>query len=867
MTFFSRLLSGFFICIFTLGAKRSTIFVLLPFVFMTFPLRTLSLLLQTVLGGLAGLSNEEAARRLQLHGSNVIRAHTVGSLRILRRQMRSPFLYVLVAAAVVSFALQEWADGVVVLAFVGINTVLAFVQEYRSEKSIQALQKFVVPTARVIRGGMLKTIPSAEVVVGDMVEVSPGDALPADIRWVEAQAIEMDESVLTGESAPVSKRADTILPENISAEEVCGYAATIVVRGTGRGVAVAIGTATRFGAVSALTLATTHASGFEQGLASFSRAIIKLMLGVVAILFFINLSIKGQGTNIPELLLFSIALAVTVVPEALPLVTTVAFSRGALRLAKSGVVVKRLSAVEDLGSIEVLCTDKTGTITENTLTVAEVVSPDRDMCARFSAIVSKYVPAHERESSSSFDKALLAYIQDKHLSLPSVRSMVEIPFDPIRRRASMLVEMEGKSFLIVRGAPEELSLISKISSEEYSKISAEITRVGVRGERTLGCAYKILDKQKISYDASEEKDLAWLGFISFHDPIKLTAREAIAEARHLGVHVKILTGDHADVAGAVAVEVGLIAHASELIAGPEFEALSETAQRQAVLKYQVFARVNPEQKFLIIQRLQEHGKEVGFLGEGINDAPALKMAEVGIVVKNASDLAREAADIVLLNASLTVIVDGIRGGREIFENVVKYIKITLIGNFGNFFTLAMISLILPYVPLLPIQILLLNILTDSPLIAIATDRVDASDMKRPRSYNLREIVVVATTLGLVSTVFDFALFGLFMAEKPEILRTAWFLSSALAEFVVIFLVHSRRAFGFSRLPSRSVLVSIVLASAATVACFYLPTLRRLFLFAPLSNVSIGKILLLTLGYALATEIVKRLYYRHVRRRI
>lgn len=809
-----------------------------------------------------GLRSAEAQRLLVTQGENRVGRQQVGWLTIMGRQVASPFVYLLGGASLVSFILGEWIDGCLILFFIGVNVVLAFVQEYRSEKSLEALEKFVVPLARVIRDGHEQTIPAAHVVVGDILLAATGDALAADVLWLEAEALAIDESILTGESKPVDKSNDS----SNDRDKAHGYAATIVVQGEGIGRVMATGSATQFGQVSKLTLATNHSSGFEQGLATFSRVIIKLMLGIVGLLFIINLFIKGWGVHIPELVLFSIALAVSVVPEALPVVTTVAFSRGALRLAKNQVVVKRLSAVEDLGSIEVLCTDKTGTITENTLAVAEVTAPDLQQCLEWAYRAAYLAARRERESSSSFDTALQAYAKEQGYETNSAALLLEeIPFDPERRRMSMLVAYQSQHFIIVRGAPEELSLISRLADPARQQIGATVERSGKRGERTLGVAFKAVAPTKMSLEVTDEAELTWLGVVSFHDPVKPSVKDAVARARALGVAVKILTGDHLDVAGAVAREVGLIASHEVGITGAEFDALSPDGQRQAVLKHQVFARVTPTQKFAIIKRLQEQGKEVGFLGEGINDAPALKAAEVGIVVQNASDLAREAADIVLLNCSLSVIIDGIRHGREVFENVIKYIKITLIGNFGNFFTLALVSLLLPYVPLLPIQILLLNIVTDLPLIAIATDRIDGTDLKRPRTYNLREIVIIATVLGLTSSVFDFALFGLFVHTSPGMLRTAWFLGSALAEFVVVFLVRSRRSFFVSGLPSRLILVLIGLACSLIALCLWVPYFQQIFMFIPLTPKTVGMILVLTFGYAVTTEYVKRLYYRFARR--
>jgi Mg2+-importing ATPase len=550
-----------------------------------------------------------------------------------------------------------------------------------------------------------------------------------------------------------------------------------------------------------------------------------------------------------------------VVPEALPIVTTISFSRGAEKLAKNKVVVKRLSAVEDLGSIEVLCTDKTGTLTENKLKVSGIRAEDQKLCFFSAALASEYIGDKKRDANNSFDIALWSKLtKTEQTQCLKYKKINEIPFDPRRKRSSVLVDLAEKKWLIVRGAPEVLFELAHVMGKDKKDCLAWLAEEGRQGRRVIGLARKIWSGTTTEYTAADETELTFLGMISFVDPIKSTTMYAVEHARKLGVAIKILTGDSREVAGAVATQIKLIQDPTQVMTGEEFEKLSVEKQKEVVESFSVFARVSPEQKYTIIERLEQLGKEVGFLGEGINDAPALKIANVGIVVSNASDIAREAADVVLLHNSLSVIIDGIRGGREIFANVIKYIKITLIANFGNFYAIATAALILPFLPLLPIQILLTNLLSDFPLIAIATDRTDSKELRRPRSYNIREVILIALILGAVSTVFDFIFFGIFKSSGASILRTAWFMGSVLTELLLIFSIRTKQFFITARPPSMTLLGLSIVGGVATLVITCTGLGQRTFQFTMLSGAHLILVLGITVGYFIITEAIKMLYY-------
>lgn len=810
-----------------------------------------------------GLKNSEAVKRQSEFGLNQISGQETKWWQILGRQFKSPFIFILIFAAALAIGMGEAIDGVMIIIFVFINAILGFVQEYHSARSLQLLKQFVVARARVKRDGKDTIIDSKDLVVGDVVMVETGDIIPADVRFISANDLTIEESILSGESVPIAKdNAELKEPvKEINGATNLGFSGTAVVSGQGTGVVIAIGKNTVMGEVAKLTMETKRTSAFEKGISKFSRFILRMILVILVFLFVANIAIKGDQADIGNLILFSIALAVSVIPEALPVVTTLSLSRGALRLARDKVVVKRLSAVEDLGSIEILCTDKTGTITENKLKVAKIKADDTKKCLLYGVVASSFLATKKQEPNNSFDLALWHKLnKTERVQAMAGERISEIPFDPTRRRNSVLVNMDKNYLMIVRGAVESVvELCCGLKGKELTDIKQWSQTEGQQGRRTIAIAARACPAVE-NYDESQEKDLDFIGVVSFVDPIKETTKSAITQAEHLGVKIKIITGDSREVAGAVAYEVGIVKKPDEVLSGEELEAMDEAEQLVAVDKYFVFARVSPQQKYKIIELLQKK-YEVGFLGEGINDAPALKLANVALVVDGASDIAREAADIVLLNPSLSVIIAGIRGGREVFANTVKYLKTTLISNFGNFYAIAIASLIITFLPMLPVQILLLNLLSDFPMIAIAMDTVDKMELRRPRSYNTREIVLMAIILGLVSTVFDFIFFALFYRHEPAVLQTNWFIGSVLTELALIYSVRTHFFCLRAKAPSKLLAGLSILAVSATILLPFTNLGIKIFKFSTPTSAHLLTILTVVVCYFVLTEGIKLIYYR------
>ncbi len=815
-----------------------------------------------------GLSQREVSVRRKRSGLNVLPSASAGWREIFVRQFRSPFIYLLAAAALLSLVFGELLDAALIALFVFGNAGLGFYQEYKSEQTVKLLQRFIQHRALVRRESSETVVESAALVPGDVVIVAPGDVIPADLRFTVAMNLEVNESVLTGESTPARKSSAKLRDPAAQLHQAynIGFSGTTVAGGMGEGVVVAAGPRTVMGEIGHLAASTVRASSFAKGISAFSRFILRVILATLGLVFFANVVLKGGAVNLTELLIFSLALAVSVIPEALPVVMTFSLSRGALRLAKNKVVVKRLTAIEDLGSIDVLCTDKTGTLTENQLSVDQVYSPAgpagsgaaEDVLV-LACLAASFQRVTKSQPNNAFDLALGNRIgAAARQRLARYERLGQIPFDPERRRNTVLVAGDGRKLRVERGAPEEVvRACGHLAPVQQAAIADWVARSGREGRRVIAVASRTQDSDVLT---PEGHGLTFGGLVSFVDPLKPSTAAAVAKAKALGIQVKILTGDRPEVAASVAKKIGLIAADAEVTTGQALDELPLPEQRALAARAHVFARVTPQQKYKIIQLLQG-SHEVGFLGEGINDAPALKVANVAIAVQDAADVAQDAADVVLLRKSLQVIVDGIQEGREVFANTIKYIQATLASNFGNFYAVAVASLLVDFLPMLPIQIILLNLLSDFPMIAIATDTVDPEELATPRQYHVREIATLATVLGLVSTLFDFIFFALFFRVAPGVLQTNWFIGSILTELAFLFSVRTRLPFMQARRPSWVLLALSGVAAALTLALPLSAFGQRVFHFVRPDAFSLALIAGIVAVYFLASESVKRLYYR------
>lgn len=806
-----------------------------------------------------GLTDEQLIISKNKYGFNTIDQKNINWIYILLRQFKSAFIYLLIGCALLSFILGDKINSLIIILIVIINSLLSFIQEYRAEQALQKLKLYLKTEATVLRNNIKIIVDSKDLVPGDIIYLQTGSYIPADVRFISSDNLSVDESTLTGESVTTKKISNALNEQakDIYTAQNFGFLGTTVSTGSAKAIVIATGRNTNFGSISELTLQTERQSSFQKRITKLSKFILYVILTTLTVIFTFHLIVKGTSSNILELLMFCIALTLGLTPEALPTVVTFALSKGALILAKNNVIVKRLSAIEDLGSVNILCTDKTGTLTQNSLSIIDCYNNNDKNLMVYAALTSF--------TSDPFDKAILNKISNKeNKEIHTYKKIKEFPFEPSKLRNSALVEYNNNITLIVRGAYEKIkTLCQPFDKEIRENIENWINTQENNGNRILAVAYKKLDNIKVpDISDKEEHNLIFAGAIAFHDPIKPTAKKAILKARALGIEVKIITGDSKKVSCSVARQIGLMSQSEDAITGAELELLSPELRQKAIVNYKVFARISPTQKYMIIDILQkQEDVTVAFLGEGINDAPALKISDVGLAVSNSSDIARDSADVILMNESLLTIIQGIAIGRTVFANTIKYIITTLASSFGNFYSVAIASLFIDFLPMLPIQILLLNLMSDAPMISIATDAVDPDQVKMPPTYNLRSIAFITTVLGIVSSIFDFIIFALFYKVGPKVLQTNWFIASILTEIALIFSTRTRKVFLRAQRPSK---LLIILATLSALSAVILPLTylgQVFFSFTAPTTRDLIIIFIVTCVYFVTTEIVKLLYYR------
>lgn len=783
-----------------------------------------------------GLTESNYLKNLEKFGKNKIYKEEFSGLNIFLSQF-NVFVFLLIFSSLFSFFLNEYLDGLFIIFFVVLNVSLGFFQEYKSEKTAKLLEKYSSYSVLVIRDGKEMVVDHESIVPGDIIEVKAGSIIPADIKIFESNDLFLNESVISGESKPVfksthqDKDADPIL-----------LSGTSVIKGYAKGIVVYTGKDSRIGHISKLSTSTEAESVYEKEAKKLSNFIFKLVAVSLSIALMFNYFYDFQDTT--RFILYSIALAVTVIPEALPLVITFSLSNGALKLYKNKVLVKRLTAIEDLGGIEVLCSDKTGTLTENKLKVAESISLNGFDLGKLA-----FMSVSQVGEPDSFDLAIIEHYK----FVFKFKILSEIPFDPVRRRSSRLVSYNDKFHLIMKGAFETLNKFDHISESQRQKLIDFNENESKKGRRVLVFGHSELNKDTL--EEGDEKKITICGAISFEDPIRFSAIEAVHKAESLNVDVRILTGDSKEIAFYIAEKVGLVESIEEVMSSEDLSKFKGEELRELIYKTKVFCRVSPEEKYQIIKTLQ-HTYQVGYLGDGINDAPSLKVANVGIAVSNSSDIAKSSSDIILTKKSLEVLIDGILEGRKIFYNITKYIKITISSNFGNYFAMLFSVFFVPFLPLKPIQILLLNFVSDVPLMSVSTDNVDNIELKKPSSSNFPKLLKVIVIMGLISTVFDFIVFWYFKNYGEGVLQSAWFLTSVLTEIIIIYSLRTPQLFYKGPKPSLILgLVSIITVSLTVLSIFY-ENLAKFFGFVSLSYEHLYVILGLVLTYFIISEIFK-----------
>ena len=811
----------------------------------------------------SGLSSSEAIRRLGEFGPNVLSTRTVTVLGVLWRQLRNPLLVLLLVAAAVSAATGDTTDGGIIAAIVLLSVGLGFVNEYRSEVAVAALHANIRHEAMALRDGTVKRIDVATLVPGDVVTLRIGDLVPADLRLIEAVQLECDEAVLTGESIAAIKTIDATATDSDVDLPACAFMGTVVHQGSGRAVVVATGSSTAFGKIAVGLGEKQTETAFQAGLRSFSALLVKVAAVLTISIFVINVAFSRP---LLEALLFSLAIAIGITPQLLPAIVSVSLSTGSRQLARQRVLVKRLVTIEDLGNIEVLFTDKTGTLTEGAITFDRSLDPagrPSDDAHRYGLVCNEStLTATGPVGGNALDNALWAAPATSDLLAgadrpPGYERIGLLPFDHERQLSSVAARTpDGRTMLIVKGAPEVL-----LTRCVDLPADANIILEGLFGEGARVVAVATRDGDGITQPAAaDERDLSLVGFLSFVDRPKADAGESISKLSRIGIAVKIITGDNGTVAAKVCHDIGL--DVDGVLTGVELDALDDEALAAAIPHTTVFARVSPEQKARIVKVARRTGVDVAYMGDGVNDAVALHAADVGISVDSATDIAKDAADIVLLDKDLGVIADGVMEGRRIFANTLKYVLMATSSNFGNMFSAAGASLFLSFLPMLPSQILLNNLLYDVGQLAIPGDRVDEEVLARPAAWDIAFVRRFMSVFGPISSIFDFMTFFVMLvvldASHAEF-RSGWFVESLATQTLVVFVIRTRRvAFLHSR-PSRTMIITPITCALIGAVLPFSPLAGTLgFTTLPISFFLILVGMIVT--YLALVEAAKRRFY-------
>jgi P-type Mg2+ transporter len=809
-----------------------------------------------------GLSDREAKFRLGTYGYNELaKKKNVPVVVQLLLKFANPLVLLLLIIAVLSFFFGGEISALIIVSMAVISVILSFFQEYRAGKEAEKLSDMIHTTATVIRHGKSKELQIRDIVPGDVVDLFAGDMIPADLRIISCKDLNINQSSLTGESFPVEKISGPIhgRPRSTSDLQNIAFMGSSVVSGTGLGVVIRTGINTQFGELSERLAAIGVETSFDKGVREFTWLMIYAMLIMVVFIFAINALRRG---NYIEAVLFSLGVAVGLTPEMLPVLVTVNLSRGAIAMSKKDVIVKRLNSIQNFGAMDILCTDKTGTLTLNHI----ILEKSCDVAGKVNEDVLMFAYLNSFYQTGLKNLLDVTILNHEKFAVKKFKKIDEIPFDFSRKIMSVVVEREGKHRIISKGAPEEIfkrcaryeldGVLHDMQLGLHTDLKKEYDNLSREGFRVLAVAYKDTDVNREFYSRDDEKDLVLKGYVAFLDPPKPTAKAAIQALKKLGVEVKVLTGDNELVTEKICREVGL--DVTGLISGDEIEKMNEKELKKIVNSKTIFARTSPLQKERIIRALHDIGHTVGYLGDGINDAPALKTSDVGITVNNAVDIAKESADIILLRKSLMVLRDGVIEGRRTFGNIVKYIKMGASSNFGNMFSMTGGSLFLPFLPMLPIQILLNNFLYDMSQLAIPTDEVDKEYLSMPRPWNISLIKKFMVIIGPISSIFDFITFGVMLIifrSSAALFHTGWFVESLVSQTLAIYVIRTGKVPFIQSMPSRPMIFTSLLIVAIGIIIPFTPLAVPFgFVVPPVSY--FGLLFVIVLAYLLLVQMVK-----------
>jgi len=813
-----------------------------------------------------GLSSQEAQIRLASQGANLLKAKKrTDSLTLFLNQFKSPIIIILLFAAVLSFFLHDAADALIILSIVFVSGLLGFFQERGASNAVAKLLAIVQTKVQALRDGKQQEVPLEDIIPGDIVILTAGDMVPGDCALVDSRDLFLDEATLTGETYPVEKEVGILLPETpLSQRKNTLFMGTHVVSGTGTAVVVFTGTKTEFGKVSERLKLRPAETEFEVGVRRFGYFLMEVTLVLLLAIFATNVYLARP---VMESFLFSLALAVGMTPQLLPAIITINLSHGAKRMAANKVIVKRLASIENFGSMNVLCSDKTGTLTEGQVHIQSAVDVNGQENEK--VLFYAYLNAsYETGFINPIDRAIRTHRQ---FDITDYKKLDEVPYDFIRKRLSILVIKDDSPLLITKGAlPNVLAACSSAEISDGTIVDIALVQEQVqqhfvdlsnKGFRILGVAYRHMGTETV-INKDHETGMIFLGFLVLFDPPKSGVADTISRLKALGVSLKIITGDNRLAAANLAQQVGLAN--PHILTGQEIRLMSTEALLSQVTAIEIFAEVEPNQKEKIILALRKAGNVVGFMGDGINDASALHAADVGISVDDAVDVAKEAADIVLLEKDLGVLINGVREGRVTFANTLKYVFMATSANFGNMFSMAGASLFLPFLPLLPKQILLTNLMTDFPEMTIATDNVDQEMIEKPRRWDLKFIRNFMLTFGIISSVFDYLTFGalLFILHATtEQFRTGWFLESVVSATLIVLVIRTRKPF-FKSMPGKALLIATVMVIGLTLIAPLTP-FGKVFEFIAMPAYFVCVLIIIIMLYVIAAEQAKKLFYKRI----
>ncbi len=793
---------------------------------------------------MTGLTSAQVVERQKQYGKNqFIERERQSAFQTFLQEFKSPFIILLIIAALISFFSGATISAALIIFIVIASSIIDFSVSYKSQKAADALARQILPKAKVLRDDKELLIAVDEIVPGDLVLLEAGNIVPADGIVRDGHDFFTNESSLTGESVPVEK---PIGSEVYLGSGVVSGRVTVEIQKTGYD--------TKFASIVALLQKEEEPSEFEKGIAQFSFLITKVVI-CMAVFVFAVYAFKDQP--LLETIIFALALAVGITPELLPMIIALNVSKTSIRMSHSGVIVKKLSAIENFGGMNILCTDKTGTLTEDKISVVRCIDINEQDSA--SLLELAYVDSRFHTGTRSpLDEAIVEF---KAFDLSSYKKIDEFPFDFERRRDSIVFEKDGERRLISKGAPEAMWEISTLNDEEKIKAKNLFEKLSGDGYRVLGVCTKKVSSSQTTYTKQDETNMQFVGYISFIDPPKSDVKKVLLELKQRNIEIKVITGDHRLIAERIATQVGLVSKGT--IEGPALEALSDEELGTVAEAHTLFVRVSPLQKNRIIDALQKRGHVVGYMGDGINDAPALRTADVGISVNNAVEVAKEAADIILVEKSLERLVDGVVEGRKTFANTVKYITMAVSSNFGNMFSMTGASLFLPFLPMLPVQILLNNLLYESSQFALTFDTVDKDVLNTPHPWDIQFIKKFMIVFGALSSVFDFiafyVLYKLFALTDGGF-QTGWFILSFASQTFVIFFIRTKLPFFKATWPHPYVIVGSV--GAISIAWIVaLSPLGHYFGFMPISLPIISSIVGILIAYYVAVEIVKHFFYK------